>query len=169
MRVLVRPLLTVTRADVLDYLAARGQSYREDASNADVLLTRNRIRHELLPLLRTYNSAIADVLGRLAHQADEVFALQEQQASTWLWECELPRAGGVVVLDSNVVHMMHDVMLREVVRLVWRREGWPTNGMTFDHWDRVVRVARGNVSTTDLPGGVHVRNAGRVVQLGRRS
>src|SRR5206468_2111324 len=47
----IRPLLSVTRVGVLDYLAGVGQDYRTDESNADRRFTRNRIRHELLPLL----------------------------------------------------------------------------------------------------------------------
>src|SRR5262249_25956730 len=54
----VRPLLRVTRAQVLNYLRALGQDFREDRSNSDPRFTRNRIRHELLPLLAEhYNPA----------------------------------------------------------------------------------------------------------------
>jgi tRNA(Ile)-lysidine synthase len=48
---LVRPLLTVRRTDVLAFLGELGQRYRDDASNLDPRFTRNRLRHELLPLL----------------------------------------------------------------------------------------------------------------------
>ncbi len=48
----VRPLLDVERADLRRYLADRSEDFREDASNADVTLLRNRVRHELLPFLR---------------------------------------------------------------------------------------------------------------------
>ena len=48
---LVRPMLDVARRDVLEYLAAIGQDYRTDATNEDTRWTRNRLRHELLPLL----------------------------------------------------------------------------------------------------------------------
>src|SRR5262249_54909010 len=69
----VRPLLSATRQDVLDYLAGLGQDYRTDESNADRRFTRNRIRHELLPLLaRAYNPRVREVLCRLASQAAEV-------------------------------------------------------------------------------------------------
>src|SRR5712692_7499162 len=47
----IRPLLTVTRSEVLNYLQAQEQSFRQDSSNADLRFTRNRIRHELLPFL----------------------------------------------------------------------------------------------------------------------
>ena len=50
---LIRPLLTVTRDEIIAYLAALNQPFREDSSNADPRFTRNRIRHELLPLLKS--------------------------------------------------------------------------------------------------------------------
>ncbi len=61
----IRPLLSVTRKEVLKYLSAEGLQCREDASNADRRFLRNRIRHELLPLLeRDYNPGIREVLWR---------------------------------------------------------------------------------------------------------
>ena len=63
----VRPLLDVTRQEVLAYLAKHQLAYREDASNADRRFLRNRVRHELLPLLeRDYNPGIRTVLRRTA-------------------------------------------------------------------------------------------------------
>ena len=63
----IRPMLAVSRGEVLKYLSAYGLKYRVDASNADRRFLRNRIRHELLPLLeRDYNPAIRDVLRRTA-------------------------------------------------------------------------------------------------------
>ena len=59
----VRPMLDVSRKEVLKYLSAHGLKYREDASNADRRFLRNRIRHELLPLLEhDYNPGIRGVL-----------------------------------------------------------------------------------------------------------
>ena len=64
---IVRPMLEVRRTAVEEYLRASGQSWREDATNADVHHLRNRIRRELLPMLaRDYNPAIVAALCRLA-------------------------------------------------------------------------------------------------------
>lgn len=64
---IVRPLLAVTRAEIVQYLNARGLTWREDASNRDVRFLRNRVRHVLLPLLeREFNPGIRAVLCRTA-------------------------------------------------------------------------------------------------------
>ncbi|HVK18600.1 MAG TPA: tRNA lysidine(34) synthetase TilS [Fimbriiglobus sp.] len=165
---LVRPLLIVTRAEVLDYLTELGQPFREDATNSDPAFTRNRIRHELLPLLKTFNPAVVDVLGRLARQADEAHRVIAEEATRVLTEANRPRAGNLYVLDAETMALRPDYLVREVFRTVWAALGWPMDGMTADHWQRLVGIVRGNPVSADFPGGVHVRRVGRVVQLGRR-
>src|SRR5262249_19056609 len=59
-----RPLLDVTHEQTAAYCAACGWQPREDSSNANTAYLPNRIRHELLPLLETYNPGIRDLLVR---------------------------------------------------------------------------------------------------------
>ncbi|HEY1389146.1 MAG TPA: tRNA lysidine(34) synthetase TilS [Ktedonobacterales bacterium] len=61
---IARPLLDVTHAQTVAYCAALGWQPREDSSNIDPRFMRNRIRHELLPLLETYNPGISELLVR---------------------------------------------------------------------------------------------------------
>jgi tRNA(Ile)-lysidine synthase len=166
---LLRPLLGVTRAEILDYLHARDQDYCLDRTNLDRSFTRNRIRHEVLPLLASqYNPDIARLLGQLAMQAEETFARTEALASELLNRAERPRAGALLILDCDMLSAAPRDLLREVFRLVWLREGWPENDMTFDAWDRLAAVACGEGGAADLPGGIHIRVSRRVVQLGPR-
>jgi tRNA(Ile)-lysidine synthase len=78
----IRPILTVRRSEVLEYLSAQGLKFREDASNADTRFMRNRVRHELLPLLeREFNPSIRDTLLRTAEiLRDEDFYLLQHVA-----------------------------------------------------------------------------------------
>ena len=62
----IRPLLGVTRAAVEAYLHALGQDYVTDSTNADDAYTRNRIRHEVVPVLRQINPAVSGAAARLA-------------------------------------------------------------------------------------------------------
>ncbi len=64
----VRPLLTFSRDELVEWLLAEGIPWREDASNLDPAFARNRVRHELLPLLATYNPAIVARLAELCRQ-----------------------------------------------------------------------------------------------------
>jgi tRNA(Ile)-lysidine synthase len=164
---LVRPMLGVTRSDVLAFLASLGQPFREDSSNRDLRHTRNRIRHELLPLLAEYNPAIATVLCRLAAQADEAFRDEQATALALLSAAERPRAGRQIVLESECLLAASDRALRAMLRLLWEREGWPRDDMGFDAWERLADQARGRGTATDFPGGVHASHKGPVFLLGK--
>jgi tRNA(Ile)-lysidine synthase len=164
----IRPLLRVTRAELLAYLEAEGQSFREDRSNRDVRYTRNRIRHELLPYLADhYNPAVVSVLGRLAEGAHDVFQWYEAGARELLAEVEHPRAGSLIVLDRSRLAAAPRHLVRELLRLIWSREDWPLGRMDFDAWDRLAGLVFGDAPALDLPGGVHAVAKARVVQIGR--
>jgi tRNA(Ile)-lysidine synthase len=164
----IRPLLNVTRPEVIQFLSDMHQPFRLDESNSDTRFTRNRIRHYLLPLLsKEYNPSITSVLGRLAEQADEHFSDLANRAAELLQSAERPRAGAMVILDRECLAKAPRLLVRELLRLLWARESWPMNAMDFAAWERVADVALGKVSGVDLPDGVKVRLQERVVQLKR--
>ena len=65
----VRPMLDVTRAEVLRYLARRSLPFVTDRSNADLRYSRARLRHQILPLLRRENPRLDQALRSLAASA----------------------------------------------------------------------------------------------------
>lgn len=166
----IRPLLTVRRSEVLAYLESLGQPYRLDQTNLDLARTRNRIRHELLPLLaQEYNPAIVPVLCRLANQADALHRQLAAASRRLLTEVEAPRAGPLLIFDRSKLAAAPRHLIREVFRRAWQREGWPTAKMDFAAWDRLAAVALGELTAVDLPAGLHARATERVVQLGPKT
>jgi tRNA(Ile)-lysidine synthase len=91
---ILRPLLAVSRAEIETYLGALGQNWREDSSNRHLTFTRNRIRHELLPLLKSWNPRLREHLWQMAELA--------RAEETW-WEAEVARAGGQIILPGRSV------------------------------------------------------------------
>lgn len=67
----VRPLIEISREDLRAYAAARRLVFRDDETNADVTIPRNKVRLQLLPQLREFSPAVADVLAREADIARE--------------------------------------------------------------------------------------------------
>ncbi len=166
----IRPLLPATRADILAYLHELGQPYREDATNNDLRYTRNRIRHDLLPLLaERYNPAIVRVLASLAEQAEETYRIEEAAALALLAEAELPRAGELLIFDRQRLRTAPRHRVREMFRLIWMREDWPLSGMDHAAWERVACVVFDELVAVDLPDGLHVRRREHVVQVGPSS
>lgn len=91
---ILRPLLVAGRSEIEAYLGDLGQSWREDSSNRHLTFTRNRIRHELLPLLETWNPRLRE---QLAHMAE-----LSRDEEAW-WQTEVARIAGQIVLPGKPV------------------------------------------------------------------
>lgn len=91
---ILRPLLAATRAEVETYLNGLGQSWREDSSNRHLAFTRNRIRHELLPMLEGWNPRLRE------HMADMAALARDEEA--W-WRAELAKIAAQLVLPGKPV------------------------------------------------------------------
>ncbi|HEY1804009.1 MAG TPA: tRNA lysidine(34) synthetase TilS [Terracidiphilus sp.] len=91
---IVRPLLAATHAEIEAYLQEIGQEWRQDTSNRDLTFTRNRIRHELLPLLEGWNPRLREHLAQMA-----ALACDEE---AW-WQAELERVAPQLILPGRPV------------------------------------------------------------------
>ncbi|HTS17233.1 MAG TPA: tRNA lysidine(34) synthetase TilS [Verrucomicrobiae bacterium] len=146
----IRPLLKVRRTEVMEYLNAQGLKHREDASNADTRFTRNRIRHELLPLLeRDFNPAIREVLLHTAEiLRDEDFYLLHHVAQRFYMTVCQNDAVNVKALANCPVAIQ-----RRVLRF-WLG-GDPESGpsFSFDQIEAVRHAALGDSPSAevDLP------------------
>ncbi len=67
----IRPLLQFRREEIIEYAKEAGLAFREDSTNRDVRYRRNKIRHELLPMLEQYNPQVRDALCRTSRVLDE--------------------------------------------------------------------------------------------------
>jgi tRNA(Ile)-lysidine synthase len=88
----LRPLLAITRAEIEAYLSRIGQGWREDSSNRHLTFTRNRIRHELLPLLENWNPRLREHMAQMANLA------RDEEA--W-WQGELERLAPQMLLPGR--------------------------------------------------------------------
>lgn len=137
-------------------VAGLGENCRIDSSNSSEEFTRNRIRHQLLPLLEQgFNPRVVESLGRLADQAAE-------------WEGSLAEIAGVflqqVVLEQSVCGYrmrrsnwmrLPQVIQQEGLRQLWSTAGWPRQNMGAAHWERALEAIR-NGGKQLFPGGVRM-------------
>jgi len=91
---ILRPLLGATHAQIEGYLREISQDWRVDATNRDVTFTRNRIRHELLPLLEGWNPRLREHLAQMAELA------RDEEA---FWKAELARLAPQLLLSGRPV------------------------------------------------------------------
>jgi tRNA(Ile)-lysidine synthase len=91
---ILRPLLMARRTEIEAYLGLLGQTWREDSSNRQLTFTRNRIRHELLPLLEDWNPRLREHLAQMAWLA--------RDEESW-WEGEVERLASQLILGGRPV------------------------------------------------------------------
>ncbi len=158
---LLRPMLDAWREDVLDYLDDLRQEYRCDKSNLDLRLRRNRIRHEILPLLRTHiNSRSPAALVRVAALASEIQTMIEPLVVALLERCVRTNTPERIVLDSSALAETPQFICQEVLARSWRAAGWPLGAMSYEAWqallDMIQNCPTGLCTTRrSFPGGVN--------------
>jgi tRNA(Ile)-lysidine synthase len=113
----IRPLIDVSRDEVLAFAREEGLSWREDLTNRDLSFSRNRLRHQIVPLLQEMNPHLLEALSRTADLLlDEQNALDELLDAPW--KRILIRNGiGCVVLDREQL----STFAREIQHLLLRR------------------------------------------------
>ncbi|MGA2370518.1 MAG: tRNA lysidine(34) synthetase TilS [Candidatus Korobacteraceae bacterium] len=146
---IVRPLLVVSREEVESYLESLAQSWREDESNLDHRFLRNRLRHELLPLLeREYNPKIRRLLNDVAdtsHAEEDYWRdLAEREAAA--------RTSPNQFSLEGFAHLPL-ALQRRVLKCFAESEGLT---LDFAHVEKLRRCALGEGTRAELPGGAVV-------------
>jgi tRNA(Ile)-lysidine synthase len=168
----VRPLLETSRADVREFLALRGQAFRDDSSNADTTIPRNRVRHELLPLLEArFAHGVVDVLDRAASIArEDAEYLDSAARAAWARMAAETQEG--IALDEVALLKEPTAIARRVIRLA-QIAAAGTRFVGFEASDAVLRFAVSkSEKSLDLPGHRVNRRGGKLVltkSRGRRA
>ena len=153
----VRPLLAVTRHHIEEFLCGRGQEYRTDLTNDDPAMTRNRLRHHVLPLLRAeINPQVDEALARLAEQASEVEEILRDAAEQLLKQSVLDAQAESCRLDVCHLSKQPRHLIREVFRLLWQHQQWPRQSMGFAQWNSLAEMLQSR-RTIHLPDRVEAR------------
>ena len=149
---ILRPLLATSRAEVVAYLQDLTQTWREDSSNTDRSFTRNRVRHELMPILRDLNPSAAENLAHVAELAREDEARWQAEVGRLLPQILLPgkpvRGGGRAVstspgdagvsIELDRLRSMDPALRRRILRAAARQIG---TRLSFDDTSRLLHLA----------------------------
>ena len=149
---MIRPLLDVGRPELRKYLADRGQTYQEDETNRDLSVTRNRVRHELIPFLEErFSPSVVDTLARDAkiarHDAEWLDAAANRSASTIVTYEDGSSWLHVESLTGQPVALARRIAKRALEHVTGHTAG-------FAQVERVLALASGEATSgeVDLPG-----------------
>ena len=165
---IVRPMLRIYRSEILGFLAERNQSFRVDLSNDSLDYTRNRIRNELLPQLRTF--ANSELLDNRLLQARELIAEEHavfrELADRWLAKVGYASEEAAATCQSNhfsvPIPMCRNEpwpIIREAIVMIWHRMNWPLRELNHKHWRKLQKLIEIASQTThpkrlELPGTI---------------
>ncbi len=160
---IIRPLLDLSREDLIDYLEELGVDYVTDSTNLVAHQTRNRIRLDLLPrIARDYNPGISEVLARTAQLLGDEDRYLQGLAGRALHKYARYEGFGVegmsrrVTLDRQAFDQPR-ALLRRLVRLAYMLVRGTMRELTFDHVESLMDLKK-------IPGGwgMELPGGGRV-------
>ncbi len=152
---IVRPLLECTRAGLRAELTRRGQEWVEDATNADVTQPRNRVRHELMPLLAArFQPAVTRVLARTAEVVAADDALLESLADVAASGVVAPAPRGLTV-STSALSRLPLALARRVGRRALERLG-PPHAPDLADVEALLAVCRPDGPAAAEPAGLRV-------------
>ncbi len=177
----VRPLLALTRNEIQDWLRERSIPWHEDETNQDRSYARNRLRHDILPLLaESFNPRLEEALATLATlaQDEESFwnsylskvdglpdaALREVRAGTRgarTRACRVPTPGDAnlstnhpLIIPTTTLTTLHTALARRKLRRLIQTVKGDLRQIEFAHIERILEMARSSEGhdRTQIPG-----------------
>ena len=136
---IVRPLMSVTKREILDALREVGQEFRQDDSNSESLFTRNFLRNEILPQIRERFKSVDDAIARLGVQANENQEFVDSEAAK-LNPAIINQSPQRIELDCRILAAVSQVLVRQFLIQVWNQQQWPLQSMTFEWWNQIAEA-----------------------------
>ncbi|MFC4600592.1 tRNA lysidine(34) synthetase TilS [Cohnella hongkongensis] len=127
---LIRPLLRITKCELLDYCKRNGVPYAVDSSNADRHYFRNAVRLDLIPVLERYNPRLKESLARLADMAAADDDYMEEQAARVFREAVTPSGDGFR-LERRRFRGLHVALQRRLIKLILNCSANPRQMLDF--------------------------------------
>ncbi len=152
----IRPLIACTREQIEAFAKSHKLRWREDPTNYDTTILRNKIRHTLIPILREYNPNLLHALGRTARLLGQAAQHLEHEADQVFSELICERKAHELVLDLNKFLRLSEYLQA----LVLRHAVFTVNALCeleADHIEAIMEWAsRRGEGELRLPAGVRV-------------
>ena len=157
----IRPLIEIWREEITEYLKERNIPYKIDRSNLSLEFTRNKIRHQLIPLLEEINPKVKLAIYRLGEIAGEINSFIEEEVKK-AKEGIVKKDESVLLLNIQRLFAFHPALQKEIIRSVLAE--FTNYEMGREEIERILEVGRRGGAIT-LPGRVDVRRVGDELQF----
>ena len=167
---IIRPLLQSNRSQIIAFLDQNGLKYISDASNRDTRFLRNRIRHDLIPLLKTsYNPKIIQSLNRLASIIRSEEEWIENVIHPLFEKAAINIQDGRIALSVSILNQIHVAAQRRIIRKAISKIKGNLKRIGLTHIDSAIDIVEsgpvyGNI---DLPDRIRIQRKGDVLLFSR--
>ncbi|QTA90538.1 tRNA lysidine(34) synthetase TilS [Desulfonema magnum] len=159
----VRPLIRLTRSEIIDFLSASGLKYVSDASNEDTRYLRNRIRHHLIPTLKaSYNPQITETLNRLSSIIRDENEWIENVTDPVFKNCISDVEEEKIVLSVAELKKIHIAGQRRIIRKAIARVKGNLRRVTYIHIKTILNLLQNGPAfgSLDLPDRIRTERKG---------
>ena len=151
---IIRPLLQVSREETASYCHDHELTPRIDASNLSLSPLRNRIRHQLLPLLKSYNPQVTEALLRTAGIASDDLAIIDKEGSQ-LWAKIARRQENTIILDKKGLLELPSALKRNLLRMSLEKLLGNVMDIEMRHIEEIMNaLTKPAGKRLSLPGGL---------------
>lgn len=169
---IIRPLLGATRPEIEAFLRRRRQTFRVDSSNLHARYFRNRVRHELLPLLEAgYNVNVRAAIAGLAAACGEASDFLNRTAQETFKSLPIARREGLVEVPLSKLRDVPKAVMPLVLRQIFDTMGVGLKHVGREHYlalsDLILK--KGGEKRAALPGGLTAMRSGESLRLGREA
>jgi len=134
---LFRPLLSIPKTQILDYLKTKDIPYRIDKSNKDTDFTRNHVRHKIIPELKKINPNINKTIAKNASSLREIQKQLENQAKNWIQRNK--------VLNAKTFRKKSRPLQKEILIQLHKKMIGHSQNIESVHLEEVIKLIEANV------------------------
>jgi tRNA(Ile)-lysidine synthase len=157
---IIRPMIYLNRTDIIGFLKQNRLKWVVDQSNADTRHLRNRVRHDLIPVLKTaYNPNISDTLNRLSSIVRSEEEWIENMVHPLFERTVLHFRENHIALSVPLLNEYYKALQRRVIRMALAKTKGNLRRIGFAHIDSVIDlfVKKSSSGTIDLPDGIKIQ------------
>jgi len=168
---IIRPLINVSREEIEGYLEERNIPFRTDSTNNEDDYTRNRIRHNILPVLESeVNKGSVINIAKTAEMLAEEDDFIESYANECYEKCLLSQGEEKIEMDAEKFSSLHSAVRKRVARIAFEKLAGRMKDVTQMHIDSIIDIFLGETGRKfNLPYGIIAEKSYNIAMLKKMS
>lgn len=135
---LLRPLLTISKEEILKYLKINAIPFKEDKSNKDTIYKRNYIRHKIIPSLKKINPNITSTIAKNTHHIRGISKILEEKTTAFIKKNTLNKTHSKI--DAKSLKKQSPTLQKEIILHLYENLIGNTRNIETSHVEEVIKI-----------------------------